>query len=129
MLISFAELFQVRRHRKFFESFATTNGFDPLLPENWYLQSKANIMNSKVQNKKIKTENKNSNTNGEQGVNRVMCHYNNNISKALLSLFPDIGFDPSRLPFHQGLSVFLLLLLSFLFFFPPVLFTFIFVIG
>lgn len=34
----------LRDRKKFFEEYATTNGFDPLVPENWYTQSKEKIM-------------------------------------------------------------------------------------
>jgi hypothetical protein len=35
-----------RRH--FFEDYAKENGFDPLIPDNWYSQSRDKIMSTKV---------------------------------------------------------------------------------
>jgi hypothetical protein len=34
--------------KKFFEDYAAANEFDPLVPENWYSQSRQNILASKV---------------------------------------------------------------------------------
>lgn len=34
--------------KKFFESYAQDNGFDPLIAENWYLQPRPKIMAYKV---------------------------------------------------------------------------------
>jgi hypothetical protein len=34
--------------RKFFENFAAANRFDPLIPRNWYIQSRAKIKEYKV---------------------------------------------------------------------------------
>ena len=38
----------IANRRHFFEKYAKANGFDPLIPENWYEQSKLKIMYSKV---------------------------------------------------------------------------------
>ena len=34
--------------RRFFEGYAEQRGFDPLSPQNWYLQSKRDILATKV---------------------------------------------------------------------------------
>lgn len=38
----------VENRRNFFEKYAKENKFDPLLPENWYSQSRANMATIKV---------------------------------------------------------------------------------
>jgi hypothetical protein len=42
-----AKLKSTTRNRQFFEEFAKTGGFDPLLPSNWY-QFAGSILASKV---------------------------------------------------------------------------------
>ena len=43
--------------REFFEEYAKKSGFDPLVPENWYIQKKKHIMTIKVaKQKKIEKE-------------------------------------------------------------------------
>jgi hypothetical protein len=43
------KLWQDAKNRKeFFEKFALTNSFDPLLAENWYQQSPEKILSVKV---------------------------------------------------------------------------------
>lgn len=37
-----------KRRREFFDSFATENGFDPLVPENWYSVSTNELRETKV---------------------------------------------------------------------------------
>jgi hypothetical protein len=41
-----------QNRRKFFEEFAEKRSFDPLLPENWYLQSKKQIKQVALQGEK-----------------------------------------------------------------------------
>jgi hypothetical protein len=38
------------KHKLFFENYAKDNGFDPLVPENWYFQTAKNIIAVKVLN-------------------------------------------------------------------------------
>lgn len=38
----------VENRRKFFEEYAQENGFDPLVPDEWYLQSRERIIEKKV---------------------------------------------------------------------------------
>ena len=38
----------IANRRQFFEKYAKTNGFDPLVPENWYYQSRRKILEAKV---------------------------------------------------------------------------------
>jgi hypothetical protein len=38
----------VKNRRKFFDGFAKANGFDPLIPENWYSVNKLDLRNIKV---------------------------------------------------------------------------------
>jgi len=63
--------------REFFEKFAKRNGFDPLVPHNWYQVSNQQIMSAR-------------------GVHNVILHYKG-ISKALLAHFPDIGLEGSKI--------------------------------
>jgi hypothetical protein len=37
-----------KNRRRFFENYAKENGFDPLNPENWYLQAREKIISTKV---------------------------------------------------------------------------------
>ena len=38
----------ITNRKRFFENYAKEHGFDPLVPENWYLQSRKRIANYKV---------------------------------------------------------------------------------
>eukprot|EP00026_Physarum_polycephalum_P008336 Phypoly_transcript_08418.p1 GENE.Phypoly_transcript_08418~~Phypoly_transcript_08418.p1 ORF type:complete len:268 (+),score=33.53 Phypoly_transcript_08418:1-804(+) len=64
--------------KRFFEDFARENGFEPLIPENWYSQSKMKIRNSRK-------------------ADSVLKFHGNNVAKALLDLFPAIGLDKAKL--------------------------------
>ena len=44
--------YSISSRKKFFEDYASTNGFDPLIPENWYSQSRQQILAFKVNKKK-----------------------------------------------------------------------------
>eukprot|EP00026_Physarum_polycephalum_P000178 Phypoly_transcript_00178.p1 GENE.Phypoly_transcript_00178~~Phypoly_transcript_00178.p1 ORF type:complete len:1068 (-),score=137.60 Phypoly_transcript_00178:3031-5769(-) len=66
-----------KNRRQFFEDYAKKNGFDPLHPENWYLQSQDDIL-------------------AEPKSSRVLFYHNSSISKALSDLFPDIGIDATK---------------------------------
>jgi len=66
--------------RKFFEDYAKEQLFDPLIAENWYSQTKDNIMSKK-------------------GAFSVINFYKCNMANALISLFPDLGLLKSRLNF------------------------------
>jgi len=63
--------------RKFFENYAAERGFDPLLAENWYLQSGEQILQTK-------------------GARRVISYHKGSLAKTLIDLFPGIGLDKSR---------------------------------
>eukprot|EP00026_Physarum_polycephalum_P001933 Phypoly_transcript_01936.p1 GENE.Phypoly_transcript_01936~~Phypoly_transcript_01936.p1 ORF type:complete len:910 (+),score=132.37 Phypoly_transcript_01936:109-2838(+) len=65
--------------KKFFMGMAADSGFDPLLPENWYLIRPIDVRSRK-------------------GGSAVLAHYNH-FSEALLHLFPNIGLDPRKI-FH-----------------------------
>jgi len=68
----------VRSRRKFFKEYAKKNGFDPLVPENWYLQSSSKI----EQNREAES---------------ILRYHGNSVAIALLDLFPNIGLDQDRL--------------------------------
>jgi len=63
--------------RDFFERFAKKNGFDPLVPENWYSQQKEQIKSFK-------------------GAQKVLQYHSRSIEKALCELFPKIELERSR---------------------------------
>eukprot|EP00026_Physarum_polycephalum_P001621 Phypoly_transcript_01623.p1 GENE.Phypoly_transcript_01623~~Phypoly_transcript_01623.p1 ORF type:complete len:1048 (-),score=160.89 Phypoly_transcript_01623:116-2998(-) len=60
--------------RKFFENYAKSQAFDPLVPQNWYKHPIDKIL-------AVKT------------VHRVLSHHRRSVAQALLDLFPEIGFD------------------------------------
>eukprot|EP00026_Physarum_polycephalum_P003664 Phypoly_transcript_03677.p1 GENE.Phypoly_transcript_03677~~Phypoly_transcript_03677.p1 ORF type:complete len:748 (+),score=79.94 Phypoly_transcript_03677:247-2244(+) len=66
--------YSIENRRKFFENYAREHGFDPLVAENWYKQSREKLMSRK-------------------GARRVIHCHNNSIDQALIDLFPDIGLD------------------------------------
>jgi len=69
----------VRENRKkFFNSFAKDNLFDPNIPENWYSISKEDIL-------KVKS-----------GIS-VLQHYKGSLPEALLDIYPLLLFDKSKL--------------------------------
>eukprot|EP00026_Physarum_polycephalum_P003642 Phypoly_transcript_03655.p1 GENE.Phypoly_transcript_03655~~Phypoly_transcript_03655.p1 ORF type:complete len:704 (+),score=96.89 Phypoly_transcript_03655:68-2113(+) len=65
--------------RKFFEEFATSQKFDPLVPENWYDGKRITDLRA------------------VKGLRGVLLHHENDLAKALLDLFPDIGLDGSKI--------------------------------
>jgi len=67
--------------RRVFEEYATKNGFDPLVPTNWYT-----IRADQLQMAGIK------------GTRTIMTQYKQNIAEALADLFPHIGLDVSKFP-------------------------------
>jgi len=68
----------VEQRRNFFIDYAKSHGFEPLNPENWYIQSRKQILATKA------------------GA-RVAFFYGNSMARALLELFPDIGFEKTKL--------------------------------
>eukprot|EP00026_Physarum_polycephalum_P001467 Phypoly_transcript_01469.p1 GENE.Phypoly_transcript_01469~~Phypoly_transcript_01469.p1 ORF type:complete len:1107 (+),score=182.36 Phypoly_transcript_01469:326-3322(+) len=71
------ELHEIGNRRKFFEDYAHTHGFEPLVPENWYSQTRDSILATK-------------------GAALVISYYHNSVKEALMSLFPDIGLVESK---------------------------------
>eukprot|EP00026_Physarum_polycephalum_P001458 Phypoly_transcript_01460.p1 GENE.Phypoly_transcript_01460~~Phypoly_transcript_01460.p1 ORF type:complete len:826 (+),score=126.37 Phypoly_transcript_01460:385-2862(+) len=67
-----------KNRRKFFLKYAAEKGFDPLVAENWYKQSRKSIVESKR-------------------AASVLHYHNNSVARALLDLFPDIGLEKSKL--------------------------------
>eukprot|EP00026_Physarum_polycephalum_P003078 Phypoly_transcript_03087.p1 GENE.Phypoly_transcript_03087~~Phypoly_transcript_03087.p1 ORF type:complete len:857 (-),score=123.40 Phypoly_transcript_03087:4-2394(-) len=66
---------QKENRRKFFENYAKTKGFDPLIPNMWYSQPISEIMEQK-------------------GAYAVVRHHEKSVAKALVDLFPEIGLNP-----------------------------------
>eukprot|EP00026_Physarum_polycephalum_P005354 Phypoly_transcript_05386.p1 GENE.Phypoly_transcript_05386~~Phypoly_transcript_05386.p1 ORF type:complete len:586 (+),score=95.25 Phypoly_transcript_05386:3-1760(+) len=75
----------IENRRKFFENFAADHGFDPHNPLDWYSQDKEKILLQK-------------------GAARVVFYHENNVAKALLDLFPNIGLEKSKLTFPRPLK-------------------------
>eukprot|EP00026_Physarum_polycephalum_P003096 Phypoly_transcript_03105.p1 GENE.Phypoly_transcript_03105~~Phypoly_transcript_03105.p1 ORF type:complete len:513 (+),score=72.19 Phypoly_transcript_03105:641-2179(+) len=60
--------------RKFFDDFASSKNFDPLVAENWYQFQGSDFKN----------------------IHSIMSHYNSSLYKALSSVYPDIGLEMSK---------------------------------
>eukprot|EP00026_Physarum_polycephalum_P000503 Phypoly_transcript_00504.p2 GENE.Phypoly_transcript_00504~~Phypoly_transcript_00504.p2 ORF type:complete len:477 (+),score=71.61 Phypoly_transcript_00504:1867-3297(+) len=75
--------FDMKNRRKFFEDFAREYKFDPLIPENWYQQSRKQILDTK-------------------GSGKVLLYYSRSVKTALLDVFPEIGLE--KMKFHKGLQ-------------------------
>eukprot|EP00026_Physarum_polycephalum_P001051 Phypoly_transcript_01052.p1 GENE.Phypoly_transcript_01052~~Phypoly_transcript_01052.p1 ORF type:complete len:797 (-),score=76.09 Phypoly_transcript_01052:124-2514(-) len=78
--------YRVENRRKFFEDYAKTHKFNPLLPQNWYKQPITSIMTTK-------------------GANGVIHYHNYSVSSALCDLFPDIGIDRTKFHFREFVSI------------------------
>eukprot|EP00026_Physarum_polycephalum_P001538 Phypoly_transcript_01540.p1 GENE.Phypoly_transcript_01540~~Phypoly_transcript_01540.p1 ORF type:complete len:1069 (+),score=95.14 Phypoly_transcript_01540:45-3251(+) len=68
--------------RIFFENYAASVGFDPLVAEMWYLQPTEKIMSAR-------------------GAAKVIRYHKDSIAQALYDLFPHIGINPNK--FQQQL--------------------------
>jgi len=64
--------------RKFFQNYAKQHGFDPLVPENWYKESRTKVLAAK-------------------GAATILQYHKNNLAKALQDLFPSIGIENSKI--------------------------------
>eukprot|EP00026_Physarum_polycephalum_P002735 Phypoly_transcript_02743.p1 GENE.Phypoly_transcript_02743~~Phypoly_transcript_02743.p1 ORF type:complete len:836 (+),score=105.65 Phypoly_transcript_02743:77-2584(+) len=71
-------IWDVRHRRAFFEQYAKDTGTDPLVPENWYSQTRKQIESRK-------------------GAKRILFYYTG-LSDALMDIFPEIGLEPSHFP-------------------------------
>ena len=81
-----------------FEKYAKVNEFDPLLPNNWYAQSRKKVLSNKVLNISSFFLSHFSNLFAslfllQDALSIVKNNYKNNLSKALVDLFPEVGFD------------------------------------
>eukprot|EP00026_Physarum_polycephalum_P003234 Phypoly_transcript_03244.p1 GENE.Phypoly_transcript_03244~~Phypoly_transcript_03244.p1 ORF type:complete len:742 (+),score=88.29 Phypoly_transcript_03244:221-2446(+) len=72
----------VNNRRQFFERYAKENDFDPLVPENWYYQSRDKILAIK-------------------DARKILRKHNSSLSKALVDLFPNIGLERSKFNYMQ----------------------------
>eukprot|EP00026_Physarum_polycephalum_P002270 Phypoly_transcript_02276.p1 GENE.Phypoly_transcript_02276~~Phypoly_transcript_02276.p1 ORF type:complete len:794 (+),score=74.23 Phypoly_transcript_02276:119-2500(+) len=77
-------LWNAVNRRKFFEDFAKSHAFDPLLASNWYSHSQKHIAQQK-------------------GSARVLWYHSNNGAKALIELFPEVAFDKAKLAYSMAL--------------------------
>eukprot|EP00026_Physarum_polycephalum_P003969 Phypoly_transcript_03986.p1 GENE.Phypoly_transcript_03986~~Phypoly_transcript_03986.p1 ORF type:complete len:741 (+),score=114.71 Phypoly_transcript_03986:43-2265(+) len=62
--------------RNFFEKFASQKGFDPLLPENWYLVLKEDLL--------------------AFGAGALLGNFKGSYVRALVHVFPDLEFEPKK---------------------------------
>jgi len=67
-----------KNRRKFFETYASTRSFDPLIPANWYKEN----MLGHLKHDKITLE--------------ILSIYGGSLVRALIHLFPEVQFDPAR---------------------------------
>jgi len=75
--------YAIKENRKlFFDQFATSKGFDPLVCENWYTVTGKSIAKTK----------------GGRG---AMNYYRGSVSNALLDLYPHIGLEKHRFKTHK----------------------------
>ena len=99
--------------RRFFETYAQQNGFDPRIAENWYAQQKDKVMTLKVLPPNlplllhiplvIHISSRGSHLLAlclccVQGAHGVLAYHGHSLSRALLDLFPNIGLDKHK--FH-----------------------------
>jgi hypothetical protein len=99
---SFKRVFwgKIENRRKFFEQYAKQNGFDPLIPTNWYVQFKHNILATKVILEFTYARALHYFTRYLtlfQGAQRAISYHRHSISRALLDLFPNIGLERKKL--------------------------------
>eukprot|EP00026_Physarum_polycephalum_P002048 Phypoly_transcript_02052.p1 GENE.Phypoly_transcript_02052~~Phypoly_transcript_02052.p1 ORF type:complete len:648 (+),score=89.30 Phypoly_transcript_02052:207-2150(+) len=67
----------ISNRREFFEAYARANKFDPLIPDNWYKQSRKNVLSF-------------------PGAHSVLYYHQDSVPNALSDLFPNIGLDRSK---------------------------------
>lgn len=79
--------------RMFFEKYAKSNNFDPLVPENWYNISRQEVLSIKVYCAMVSDVNNNSFT---KGATAILSSYRGSVKRAIIDLFPEIGLDPSK---------------------------------
>lgn len=88
--------------RAFFTQYARANGFDPLVPDNWYAVSKNIVLDGKVFIQRCK-------------IKYLFCLkdsiyllelYNRELIDALVDLFPNIGLDPCKFAEPSILSLY-----------------------
>jgi len=72
----------LRNRKWFFECFARSRDFDPLVPANWY-----NVLPSAI---------------SESKRTPVLQYYSGNLAHALMDVFPNIGLEESKFIFTQG---------------------------
>lgn len=83
---------QEPNQRKFFISFARSNGFDLLVPENWYSIGNDQVVSFRV-SLSIRIVKR---AHILQGGYAVLEYYGGSVPKSLLHLFPNIGLDINR---------------------------------
>ena len=85
--------------KSFFDGIAQANGFDPLIPQNWYSSSYDKITEAKVTLQISLIHFRISLMILMQGYLVLQRVYKNNFVLALMHVYPDIGLDPNKFPF------------------------------
>jgi len=67
----------INGQRRFFEEYAERNSFDPYTPHHWYTQPRDKVLSTK-------------------GAHAILKHYEGSMAKALVNIFPEIGFEKSK---------------------------------
>lgn len=80
----------------FFDEFAKTRHFDPLLPENWYNVNRRDIISEVLQRYVIMLYNCSNNDALLQGGKGLLVYYDDSLVKALQQVYPAIGLDPQK---------------------------------
>ena len=99
---------EMAKRREFFENYAKREGFDPLVPDNWYSFSRRRVLASEVtllnhlsivllvHRLSCPSHLSHDLAYAMQGAAQVLMFHNNSIPNALLELFPNIGFEKSK---------------------------------
>lgn len=94
--------------RDFFDSFAHTFGFDPLIPDNWYNVPQKDVLQHVCKFDYAFLCNNNFIYKNGNGIS-VLYHYKNSVIKALLDVYPNIGLNISKFKIVNSMIIKLLL--------------------
>ena len=106
--------------KAFLDEFAKDKGFDPLIPANWYLIKRQQLLKKKV-NRKEKTKQENKERRDIivfygllliyylKYSKSVLSYYRSSLGTALLNLYPNIGLE-AHILFARGNYIFLFFL-------------------
>ena len=113
----YAEWLDIESRRRFFEAYANENKFDPLIAENWYMQSYSQFFSENVRPPSLLFSHLSIRLSAlssyffscllsfvlteVQGARGVLIHHKNSVRTALMELFPNIGIDKSKFHFQR----------------------------